>query len=261
MLCKIDSHSLCRHLIVPDGLECPPIGRVYQQHNQPDGHRGNQHRHKGRQADGCSTHCQLEGAYTHKVFQQVGSVGHRSQLAPLHDSPQDFRKAQRCNRQIVAFQPQHRQADQIGQRRRQQARQHHRQQHTQKCAEAAQSLAENLRERHAHRRIIILIHRVPGIGGNGENRVGIRADQHKPGVTQGKQPRKPIQQVHGHCRQGIHAALLQHRQQHGHFVCGLDDLIQHNHQHQKQCHRHKSHEGAFFAFLIQHNAPPFTPYR
>ena len=183
MLSQIDAHGLRRHLVVTDGLERAAIGGVHQHDDQNNGHRGDQHRHKGGHAERPN----LEVADTGKALQQVGAVGHGTQLAPLEDGADDLRKAQRGDGQIVALQPQYRQTDEIGEQRRHQTGQQYADDHAQHCAEAAQCVAQHLRERDTDGRIVVLIHRVAGRGGNGEDRVCIRADQHKPGVTQREQ--------------------------------------------------------------------------
>ena len=62
-------------------------------------------------------------------------------------------------------------------------------------AEGAQSAAQRLRDGEANRRVIVLVHRVPAVRGDGKDGVNIGPDEHKARVSQGKQARKAGQQV------------------------------------------------------------------
>ncbi len=133
VLGQVDAHGLGGHLILPDGLEGPAIGGVDQQHHDPDAHCHQQEGHKG----GKAQHhlpigvLDVEAGEGGKALQRVGAVGDRAQPVPLEDGPDDLRKAQGGDGQVVALQPQHRQADKPGDHRRHTARQDQRRQHTQ----------------------------------------------------------------------------------------------------------------------------------
>ena len=188
MLGQIDAHGLGGDLIVPDGLERPSVGGVDQQHDQQDAHTGN---------GGVGHHVLRRG----KVVQRVGAVGQRAELAQLHQTADDLRKAQCGDGQIVALQPQHRQADE----KREERGHHtgHQQRQHQRHLELHQTVA------------VVAEHGAPQLHRDGQNGVGVGAQQHKARLTQREQAGKAVQQVQGHRHQRVNGAFFQHRRQHG----------------------------------------------
>ena len=90
MMGQVDTHGLSRHLIVTDRLESPPVGGIDQHDDQ-----GN--------ADPRCDKVKEKALIAGITAQQVGSVGDGSEFVPLENSPDDLRKAQRGDRQIVAL--------------------------------------------------------------------------------------------------------------------------------------------------------------
>ena len=244
---QVDAHGLGGHLVVPDGLEGPAVGGVHQQDDKGDAHGGQQHGDKGGQADGSPAQLELEGVDAHKAFQGVGAVGDGPQLAPLEDRPDHLGKAQGGDGQVVGFQPQHRQADQPGHQGGGQPRGDNGQHHTQQGARRAHGIAQRLREGETDGGVVVLIDHIPGLGGDGEDGVGVSADQHEAGVPQGEQAGKAVEQVHGYGGQGVDGALLQHLQEHGHAVGGLDDLVQNDDKYQHGGHQKQGDKIGLFA--------------
>ena len=242
---QIDAHGLGGDLVVADGLERPPVGGVDEQHDQQDAHAGN---------GGIGHHAFRRG----KVIQRVGAVGQRAELAELHQAADDLRESQRGDGQIVALQPQHRQADKPGDHRRHTARQDQRRQHTQDQTQGA--AADQLRQGEIHRRAAVeVVDALPVGRGNGQNGVGVGAQQHEARLPQGEQARKAVQQVQGGRHQRVHSSLLQHGEQH---TGGLHGVLQHNHQDQQGRHAAQGDPRAPFAlFFLQHRDAPFTPCR
>ena len=257
MLGQVDAHGLGGHLILPDGLEGPAIGGVDQQHHDPDAHCHQQEGHKG----GKAQHhlpigvLDVEAGEGGKALQRVGAVGDRAQPVPLEDGPDDLRKAQGGDGQVVALQPQHRQADKPGDHRRHTARQDQRRQHTQDQTQGA--AAEQLRQGEIHCRAAVeVVDALPVGRGNGQNGVGVGAQQHEARLPQGEQARKAVQQVQGGRHQRVHSPLLQHGEQH---TGGLHGVLQHNHQDQQGRHAAQGDPRAPFAlFFLQHRDAPFT---
>ena len=94
---EVDAHSLGRYLVIPDGFECPPVSGADQQHNKGDHHTRQNHIGRG-------------VGKGRIAFEQVGAVGDGAQGVPLEECPEDLRKAQGGNGQIVGLEPQYRQS-------------------------------------------------------------------------------------------------------------------------------------------------------
>ena len=227
MLKQVDAHGLGGDLVVPYGLEGPAVGGIHQHHDDGDAQAGYR---KGEEHAG-------EGG---EAAQQVGAVGDGPQGVPLEEGPDDLRKAQRGDGQVIAFEPQHRQADQEGEEGGRQARQDQGHRHGQGKLDQAP--------------VKVLVYRVPGLGGDGEDAVGIGADQHKARLAQGKQAGKAVEQVHGDRHQGVDGALFEHHKQHG---GGVHHLLQHI-QHHKQGHDQAGGDEICRFFL--HDGTSLRPY-
>ena len=143
-----------------------------QRDNQADAHPGD---NKGHQRGKIDNHLALR-VFDVKIVergkqaQHVGAVGNRAQLIPLEDGADDFRKAKGGDGEIVAFKAQHRQADQK----------------REKCREAAR---QDERGDHRHRElhqaaVVILVHSGALRYRDGEDAVGIGANQHKARLAQ-----------------------------------------------------------------------------
>ena len=254
---QIDAHGLCRHLIVPDSLESPTVGGVDQQHDHRHAHPRQQKRYEGGQPQDhlAVGILDIEAGEGGEVLQGVGAVGHRAEGVPLENGPDDLREAQSGNGQIVGFQTQHRQADEPRHRCRRAATQKQGQQNAQHQSHSP--AAEQLRQGEIHCRAAVeVVDALPVGRGNGQNGVGVGAQQHEARLPQGEQARKAVQQVQGGRHQRVHSSLLQHGEQH---TGGLHGVLQHNHQDQQGRHAAQGDPRAPFAlFFLQHRDAPFT---
>ena len=225
---QVDAHGLGGHLVVANGHEGPAVTGVNQRHNQRNAHARDQERHQGGQVQ---RHLSLrifdvEIIERGKQAQHVGAVGDRAQFIPLEDGANDLRKAQRGDRQIVALEAKHRQADQKGENRRHDTRQNERRNHRHgKLNQAA---------------VIVLIHGRALRHRNGQNAIGVGPDEHEARLPQRKQAGKAVEQVHRHRDQRVGRAFLQHRKEHG---GRWQNLLQYKHQRidQNQDHGGQNH--------------------
>ena len=254
---EIDAHGLRRHLVVPDGFKGPAVGGVDEKHD--DGH-ADARQQEGREG-GEAQHrlpigvLDVEVGEGGEVFQGVGAVGDRPQLIPLEHRPDDLAEAQGGDGQIVAFQPQHGKADEPGHRRRHAAPQNQRQHHPQH--QAKRPAAEKLRQGEVDGGAVVdIVDRVPLGGGNGQNRVGIRAQQHEARLAQGEQAREAVEQVHGNRHQGVDRALFQGGEDHDVFV-RVQHVFQDNHQRQQGRRAEEAGPGALVDCFL-HTVRPLT---
>ena len=225
---QIDAHGLGGDLVVADGLERPPVGGVDEQHDQQDAHAGN---------GGVGHHAFRRG----KVIQRVGAVGQRAELAELHQTADDLREAQRGNGQIVALQPQHRQANE-------------------ECEERGHHACRQQRQHQRHLKLhqtvaVVAEHGAPQLHRDGQNGIGIRAQQHEARLTQREQTGKAVEQVHGHRRQCKGTYLPQHGEPHG---AGRREGVHASHQRHQHRHQNEVADGAL-VFLPKCRFHPLTP--
>ena len=254
---EVDAHGLRRHLVVPDGLEGPAVGGVDQQDDdrhadprQKEGREGGQPQHRlpGGVGD-------VEAGEGGEVFQGVGPVGDGPQLIPLEDGPDNLAEAQGGDGQVVALQPQHRQSDEPGHGGGHKAPQNQRRQHPQHQSHGP--AAEHLRQGEVDGgTIIYIVYGLPLGGGNGQNGVGIRPQQHEARLSQGEQAREAVQQVHGHRHQGVHRALFQGGEQHDVLV-GVQGVLQDHHQRQQRRGAQQGNPGAL-VYRFLHSVRPLT---
>ena len=254
---QIDAHGLCRHLIIPDSLESPAVGGVDQQHDHRHAHPRQQKRYEGGQPQDhlAVGILDIEAGEGGEVLQGVGAVGHRAEGVPLENGPDDLREAQGGNGQIVGLQTQHRQADEPRHRCRHAAAQKQGQQNAQHQPHSP--AAEQLRQGEIHGGAVIeIVHRFPVRRGNGENGVGVSAQQHEARLSQRKQAGEAIEQVHGHRHQRVNRALFQDGEQHPR---GLHGVFQQDDQRQQRQRAEQGDHRAPFAFLfVQHSRFPLT---
>ena len=131
--------------------------------------------------------------------------------------PEDLREAQGGDSQVVALEPEHGKADQPGEKGRHQPRQDQRdkdaqhQAHRAADASVSKQAAKELLEGKLHGAAAEEVIHLVLIGhGDGEDGVGIRAQEHEARLAQGEEPREAVEQVHGYRHQGVHRALFQH---------------------------------------------------
>jgi hypothetical protein len=153
---------------------------------------------------------------------------------PLEKGAEDFGNADRGDRKVVRFQPQDRKADQRGEERRGEA---------------------GAQERHVDPGVklegagIILVNllREFDLDRHGEDRVGVRADEHEAGLPKGEQAGKAVQQVHGNGYQRIDGALFEY----GEDDAGrVDRLLQYQNGDIDQRDRAESEPKLEFAFIF-----------
>ena len=236
MLGQVDAHGLGGHLVLPDGLKGAAVGGVDQQHDDGDADHRHQHGDKGRQAEHhlAGGVLDVEVGEGGETFQHIGAVGDGAQGLPLENGAEDLRKAQGRNGKVVALEPQDRQADEVGKARGHQAGQDQPHQNAQHHADAAAHAggAEQQRKgvlqgefhRGAAEQVVngvFLVHR------DGENGVGISAQQHEARLPQREQAGEAVEQVHRNHHQRVDGALFQHREQ---LAGGLQDAGRARHQ-------------------------------
>ena len=166
---QVHPHGLGGDLVVPDGLEHPAVGGIDEQ--QDDGDADPRHR------EGEQHRTELGVGFEH-----IGAVGDGTQLVVLDHRPDDLRKAQGGDGQVVAFQLQHRQADEGGEQRR-----HH----------PGQQDGHRHRQGEADGVVIILVDHRLHLRRDGKDGVGVGPDEHEPRLAQGEQPGEAVEQVHG----------------------------------------------------------------
>ncbi len=105
MLGQVDTHGFGGDLIVPDGLEGPPVGGIDKQDDDGYAQNGNEEGEGGGQVqNGLAVGpLDVEAGKGREVFQHIGPVGDWTQLIPLEDGPKDLGKAQGGDGQIVAL--------------------------------------------------------------------------------------------------------------------------------------------------------------
>ena len=247
---EVDAHGLGGHLIVPDGLEGPAVGGVDEQQDAADAQRPQQEGHEGGQAQGKARQLDVEAGEGGEALEGVGAVGDGAQFVPLEDGPDDLAEAQGGDGQIVGLQPQHRQSDQPRHGGRHDAGEDQRQQHADHKAHGA--AAEELRQGEVDGGALVdIVHTLPGRHRDGQDGVGVGAQQHEAGLAQREQAGEAVEQVHGGSHHRVHRALFQHGEEH---VGGLHGVLQQDHQGQ-QCHgAQEDHQRAPLAFLfLQHS--------
>ena len=175
MLRQVDAHGLRGDLIIPDGLEGPAVGGVYDQHD--DGDAQPRHNDVGVEA--------LEGGV---LPQGVGAVGEGGEALILDEGADDLREAQGGDSQIVALQPQHGEADEPGQEGGDETGNDEGDEHSHNGAHRLpQKVAEGLRNGELDdAAVVVLVHPCPLGHGDGENGVGVGPHQHEPGMAQGE---------------------------------------------------------------------------
>ena len=257
MLGEVNAHGLRRHLVVPDGLEGPAVGGVDEQDDHGDADPRQQEGREGGKAQHRlpGAVCNIEAGEGGEVFQGVGPVGDGPQLIPLEHRPDDLAKAQGGDGQIVAFQPQHRKADEPRHGGGHAAPQNQRQHHAQHQAE--RPAAEELRQGEVDGGAVIdIVDRIPLGNGDGQNRVGIRPQQHEARLSQGKEAREAVEQVHGHRHQGVDRAFFQGGEDHDVFV-RVQHVFQDNHQRQQGRRAEEAGPGALVDCFL-HTVRPLT---
>ena len=188
MLEQADAHGLRRHLVVPDGLKGAAVGGVDQQNDQ--GNADDRHK-EGNECTQPQNHLpravfDIEIGEGGEALDHIRAVGNGAKGLPLENGPQDFGEAQCGNGEIVAFQPQNRQADERREQRGHQSRQNQShengQNQRQSAAEpgASQKALEHIHQRKLHGRAAVeVVDLILGSHGNGQDGVGIRAQQHE----------------------------------------------------------------------------------
>ena len=277
MLEQADAHGLRRHLVVPNGLKGAAVGGVDQQNDQ--GNANDRHK-EGNERAQPQHHLpravfDIEIGEGGETLDHVCAVGDGAEGLPLENGPQDFGEAQCGNGEIVAFQPQNRQTDerreQCGHQSRQNQSQKDGQNQRQPAAEtsAAQKALEHIHQRKLHGRAAVeVVDLILGGHGNGQNGIGIRAQQHEARLSQREQAGEAVEQVHGNGHQRIHRALFQHgkqlaggkedRRQSGNAVA--DVFQQDNQQKQHRNGDQRSEAAVFVCFLFQHIRHLLKPY-
>ena len=277
MLEQVDSHGLRRHLVVPDGLKGAAVGGVDQQNDQ----RNTDNRHKeGDKRTQPQNHLprpvfDIEIGEGGEALDHVCAVGDGAEGLPLENRPENFGKPQCGNGEVITFQPQNRQTDQRREQRGHQPRQNQSyengQHQRQSAAEpgASQKALEAVHQGELHSRAAVeVINLILGSHGNGENGVGIRAQQHEARLSQREQAGEAVEQVHGNGHQRIHRTLFQHGKQ---LTGGKKDRRQSRdvvaevfqQDDQQQQHRNGDQRGkaaVFVCFLFQHIRHLLKPY-
>ena len=221
MVRQINPHGLGGYLVVPDGLERSAIGGVDYQSNDPDADAREDERHHGVQFQ----RAQMEVRKVCEVAEQVGAVRDGPQLFVLHHGADDLGKAQGGDGQVVGFESQHWQSDQICKDARHDASQNQADDNAHQQSRLTQKSTETLRDRKADAAVrIALIDQRLVLHRNGQDGVGVRAQQHKARLAQGEQACKAVQKVHGHGYQRVDRALTQDNQQHD---GNTGDVVQH----------------------------------
>ena len=201
MLGKINAHRLRCDLIVADGLERAAIGRVDDKDDQRDANGGNdENAVVGREAGDLR---QPKRAVRNAVERRGGD-----------NDADDLCKAERRNGEIVAFELQDRRADERGKERADNAG------GKQRCDDRQMEIGKPVGN------AVKIVHAGACRCGDRENGVGISAERHKPRLTERKEPRETVAEVHGHRKQRIDRAELQNRAEHRRTrnkLAGADD--------------------------------------
>ena len=194
---EVDAHGLRRDLVVADGLECASVSRIHEQQNDGD-EQANQN-----QVRACAAKIGV-------ALEKVRAVRERAQCVPLEECAHDLGKAQRRDGQIVGLQTKHRQTDQVRNERRNEAADHERHDHTDHGAHVLpQNTGENFGKRELHNAAVkVLIHARALVDGDAQNGIGVCAKKHEARLTEGKQTRKAVEQVHGDCHERIHGRFF-----------------------------------------------------
>ena len=234
---QIHAHGLGGDLIVPDGHEGAAVAGMEQQYDQADAYARDQEWNGGGKVerDFSFRVSDVEIVKGGEKAEHIGTVGDGPQFVPLEDGADDLRKAQRGNGQIIALEPQHRQADQEREGRRHQP-------------------GQNQRGNDGHGEldqaaVIVLVHHGPAFYRNGQNGVGVCPDEHKACLSQREQTREAVEQVHGNGYQRVGGALFQHGEKHG---GGRDDLFQREDRRIDQKYDHAGHHRAQTGLGILH---------
>ena len=148
-----------------------------------------------------------QGAEGGKTLEQVGPIGDRTQGLPQEHGLNDLGKTEGGNGQVIALEPEDRQTDEPGEDGRQQSGQH--QGHRNGQAEADDA-------------VIVLIDLLLGLYGDGEDGVGIGADEHEARLTKREQARKPVEQVHRDRHQSVDGTLFEYGKEH--MSAGQDQI-------------------------------------
>ena len=212
-------HGLRRHLVLAYGLEGAAVGGVYEQHDDEDAHRGHEHRHEGGKGYLCPADVEGEVGEARVAAQDVGAVGDGAELLPLEDGLDYLGKAERRDGEVVALEPEHGQADEPGEEGGDEAGEYHGQQRAYDEARRGHGLQPEdavygLLEGEVDGGVIVLIHAVYALGRDGEDGVGVGADEHEARLAEREEAREAVEQVHGHGDQGVDRALAHDGDEH-----------------------------------------------
>lgn len=181
-------HGFSRNFVLTDGFECASVAGRDEQGDEDD----------GRQRDAVTP---PDVRRRGDGFQTLRAVG---QALGISDNDADnLRKAERCDCEVVAAQTQAGQTDEKRQCCRQQAADDERN------AERQGQRVERRDERLKHEDGFLFG------DGDGQQRNGIRADCHKARMTEGKDARKAVDQIHGQGEDDIDGAQ----------PCDADDIF------------------------------------
>ncbi|MPN34403.1 hypothetical protein SDC9_181896 [bioreactor metagenome] len=179
MLKEIDAHGFRRDLVIPNCLKCAAVGGVDQQYDQRDANAACQEDIQRRRKR-CIRKRNLYVGEIEIVAHHVCAVGHRAKHVPLEDRADDLRKADGCDCQIVRLKAQHGKPDQ----RRKQSGGKPRADEAQEDACVKMDCS-----------LIVFVDRLGKLHRrwHGEDGIGIRADEHKPGLSQREKARKAVE--------------------------------------------------------------------
>ena len=157
-----------------------------------------------------------------EALENVRAVRNRPENVPLNERTQNLGKAERRNGKIIALQTQARLADEPRERRRDKSR-----------GNDAQRGGQREAERSA---VKILVDARPARRRDGQNSVGISAEQHKARLAKGEKPREAVEKIETHRQQRIDGRFLDHGREHGIMRLFIDEDQKHEN-HGSQCKR------------------------
>ena len=169
MLKQVDAHRLRRDLILADRLKGASIGGVDQQHHQCDADSSDDKRGKQNR----QTKQFREGWH---LIKAIGAVCNGIHLRAGKNGADDLGKSKRGNRQIIAFQTQHRDTDQCGKSRSDQAAGNQRQKWICRLEPRRASLHRLFHRPNSRRDPIHIVNAVQACDRDHQNRRDIRSD-------------------------------------------------------------------------------------
>ena len=199
---KVDAHGLGGDLVVADGLERAAIGRVDEQHDNGNADADDHERHE----------CIRK---IWEAAQQLRAVGNGRERLQLNERADNFGKAERGDGQIVAFEFQNGQADQIRQHSGQKACQQQGHEYAEnRTCRIAEHVLKRFGQGELEQRVIILIYGRPDAARDIEDSECICTNQHEACLPEREQACEAVQEVHGYGDKGVDRALAQNRREH-----------------------------------------------